>query len=252
MKVLITGASSGIGKELAKELSNQGYDLILVARNEKKLEELKKELRTNIEIIPMDLSIPDNAKKLYEQTKNKIDLLINNAGIGLMGPSEEVDLEKELEMIKTNVITPQILTKLFLKEFIKKDQGQILNVSSAAAFIPGPLHNTYYSTKVYLYNYTLAIYQELKSKKSNVKISVLCPGPVDTNFNKNANCEFTTKAIDAKELAKYTIKKLNKNKTIIIPTLSMKLTYIANKILPLKLMLKINYKIQERKIKNVR
>ena len=150
MIALITGASNGIGKDFAKELSKRGYDLILVARSKDKLEELKKELKTHIEIEIMDLSIKENVYKLYEKYQGKIDLLINNAGFGAFGKFSETTLENELNMIDLNITAYHILTKLFLQDFVKKDNGTILNVASSAAFEPGPLMATYYATKSYV------------------------------------------------------------------------------------------------------
>ncbi len=253
VKCLITGASSGIGRSLAKKLSDQGYDLILVARSEDKLLELKKELKTNTSIIIKDLKDQEEVMSLYEELKNEnIDLLINNAGFGLFGLTHETDLNKELEMIDLNIKAVHILTKLFLKDFIKKDSGKILNVSSSAGFLPGPKLNTYYATKNYVTQYTLAISEELKQIKSNVKISCLCPGPVNTQFNQVANGNIKIKGIDSDYVANYTLKKLAKNKLIIIPTFKMKVILLLSKMLPLKLLLKINYNIQERKSNNVR
>lgn len=250
MKALITGASSGIGRDMARVLSEKGYDLVLVARDSKKLNELKNEIKTNVDIISMDLESVDNCKKLYEQLKDKnIDILINNAGFGDIGAFRKTDMNKELSMIDLNVKTVHILTKLFLNDFVKRDSGHILNVSSASAFQPGPLMATYYSTKCYVYHLTLAIYEELRQMKSNVKISCLCPGPVNTNFNKVANCEFKVKSLSSEYVAKYAINKMLKNKLLIIPSFNIKLLYIFGRFVPNKLKLKITYNIQYRKTK---
>ena len=249
-KALITGASSGIGRDMARVLSNRGYDLILVARNKKELEKLKDELKTNIEVISIDLSSVDNCKNLYEQVKDKnIDILINNAGFGTIGAFRKTDMDKELSMIDLNIKAVQVLTKLFLNDFVKRDSGYILNVSSASAFQPGPLMATYYSTKCYVYHLTLAIYEELRQMNSNVKISCLCPGPVNTNFNKVANCEFKLDALSSEFVARYAIDKMFKNKLLIIPGTNIKLLYIFGRFIPNKLKLKITYNIQYRKTK---
>jgi len=248
MKVLITGASSGIGRDMATYLSNKGYDLILVARNKEKLEELKSKLNTNIEIISMDLENIDNCKKLYEQVKDKnIDIVINNAGFGLIGVFDKTNMDTELNMIDLNIKAVHVLTKLFLKDFIKRDSGYILNVASSAAFQPGPLMATYYSTKSYIYNLTLALYEELRRNKSNVKISCLCPGPVDTNFNNVAHCKFKIKSLSSEYVAKYAIDKMFKNKLLIIPGFKIKLLYLFGRFVPNKLKLKMTYNIQYRK-----
>lgn len=250
MKALITGASSGIGRDMARILSDKGYDLILVSRNKKKLDNLKEELKTNVTIYAIDLEDIDNVKKLYEKVKGEnIDILINNAGFGDIGAFKKTDMNKELSMIDLNIKAVHVLTKLFLNDFIKRDSGYILNVSSASAFQPGPLMATYYSTKCYVYHLTLAIYEELRRMKSNVRISCLCPGPVDTNFNKIANCEFKIKALRSDYVAKYSIKKLFKNKLLIIPGIKMKLVYVFGRFLPNKLKLNLTYNIQYRKTK---
>ena len=251
MIALITGASSGIGRDMAKILSNKGYDLIVVARKKEELDKLKEELNTNVEVISMDLSDLENCNKLYNQVKDKnIDILINNAGFGLLGEFDKTDLEKELNMIDLNIKSVHVLSKLFLKDFVKKDSGYILNVASSAAFGPGPLMATYYSSKSYVYNLTLSIYGELKKKKSNVHISCLCPGPVDTNFNTVANCEFKAKSLSSHYVAKYAIDKMFKNKLLIVPGFSIKMLYIFGRLIPLKSRLNFTYNIQHNKTKN--
>ncbi len=151
-------------------------------------------------------------------------------------------------MIDLNVLTLHILTKLFLKDFVSKDKGQILNVASLAAFEPGPLMATYYATKSYVYNLTMAIYEELRREKSKVKISVLCPGPVDTGFNDRAKVSFGVKALTSDYVTEYTLKKLKRNKLLIIPSLRMKLVVFGARLMPRKLLLKATYNIQKKKV----
>ena len=250
MKALITGASSGIGRDMARYLSCMGHDLILVARSKDRLEEIKNELKTNVDIITMDLGSADNCKKLYEKVKNKnIDILINNAGFGDIGLFIKTDINKELDMIDLNVKTYHVLTKLFLDDFVRRDSGYILNVSSSASFQPGPLMATYYATKAYVTNLTLAIYEELRHMNSKVHISCLCPGPVATNFNNVANCEFKVKSLSSEYVAKYAIEKMFKNKLVIVPGFNIKMLYIFGRIIPTKLKLKATYNIQYRKTK---
>lgn len=251
MKALITGASSGIGMDMARYLSNElGVDLILVARREERLKKLKNELKTDVEIICADLSDIKNVQKLYEQVRKKsVDILINNAGFGLFGEFHETDLDKELNMIDLNIRTVHYLTKMFLKDFIDKDSGYILNVASSAGFMAGPKLSTYYATKNYVLRLSQAIYEELKKKRRNVHISVLCPGPVDTEFNEVAKGEFHTKSVTSEYVAKYAIDKMFKNKLVIIPTLKMKLAIFMTRLVPMKLLLHITYNIQDRKIK---
>lgn len=250
MKALITGASSGIGRDIARYLSYLNYDLILVARDKDNLLKLKEELNTDVLVIPMDLSIISNVYKLYDMVdSNNIDILINNAGFGLFGKFNESDTNRELSMIDLNIKSLHLLTKLFLKDFVKKDSGYILNVASSAAFQPGPLMATYYSTKSYVYSLTLALYEELKKSNSKVHISCLCPGPVNTNFNNVANCKFKVRALSSEYVARYAINKMFKNKLLIIPGFNIKLIYLFGKFIPLKLKLKLAYKVQVRKTK---
>lgn len=250
MRAIITGASNGLGKDFAIKLANAGYDLVLVARSEDKLDHLKNDLKdlVNVETVVMDLSEKKNVYKLYEKYKDGVDLLINNAGFGTFGEFNRTDLDNELNMIDLNIISLHILTKLFLKDFVSKDKGQILNVASLAAFEPGPLMATYYSTKSYVYNLTMAIYEELRREKSNVKISVLCPGPVDTGFNERARVTFGVKSLTSDYVTSYTLRKLKKNKLLIIPSFRMKMVVFANRLLPRKLELKITYNIQKKKV----
>lgn len=248
MKALITGASSGLGKDFAVKLSNMGYDLILVSRNKKELEKVANNVKTKVQIEILDLSSKENCIKLFNKHKN-IDLLINNAGYGLFGEFSKTSLDKELNMIDLNINAVHILTKLYLQEMIKKDEGRILNVASTAAFLPGPLMSTYYSTKSYVYSLTTAIFEELRRIKSNVKISVLCPGPVNTNFNNIAEVNFSIKGLSSDYVTSYAINKMFKNKLVIIPGFTNKLAKIACKISSLKLQLKVDYKIQKRKEK---
>ena len=248
MLALITGASSGMGRDMARILSKMGYDLILVARRCERLLELKKELDTNVTVISMDLSIVQNNYKLYEKVKNKnIDILINNAGFGLFGEFVKTEIETELKMIDLNVVAYHILTKLFLQDFVRKDKGYILNVCSSAGFMAGPRMATYYATKNYITKLTMAINEELRVSKSQVVVSALCPGPVATEFNKVAHGTFAIREASSYEVAKYAIDKLMKKKMIIVPTLLMKLTLFFNRFAPYRLALYIAYKIQMRK-----
>jgi len=247
MKVLITGASSGMGLDMAKYLMKLGYDIIAVSKDKEKLEKVYTNFN-NVKIIDMDLTKENNCIKLYDMLKEeKIDILINNAGFGDAGNFSETSLDKELDMIDLNIKAYHILTKLFLKDFIKRDYGRILNVASVAGFMPGPYMATYYATKSYVVNLSLAIYEELKKDKSNVKISVFCPGPVKTNFDKVANVKFNVMQLDSKYASKYAIDNMFLNKLIIIPP-NMKINKFLAKIAPTKLVLFINSKIQKRKI----
>ena len=249
MKILITGASSGIGKDMARILAKKADELILVARDITKLEEVKKELEkeTKVEIISMDLSKEENCKEIHNRVKN-VDILINNAGFGECGNFTKTNLDKDLNMIKTNVIAYHILTKLYLTDMKAENKGKILNVASIAGFMPGPLMATYYATKNYVVRLSEAIREELIKEKSKVQISILCPGPVATNFNKVANVKFNLREADSMQVAKYAIKKLEKGKFYIIPGIDVKIAKIGAKFLPSTLISKCAYIAQKRKI----
>ncbi len=249
MRALVTGASSGIGREISYYLASLNIDLIIVARNKKELEKIKEKVNVDVKIITLDLIKKENVYKLYDLVKNNnIDILVNNAGFGLFGLFYETNLDRELEMIDLNVTTYHILTKLFLQDFIKKDSGYILNVCSSAGFMAGPRLSTYYATKNYITKLTMAINEELRQMKSNVSISALCPGPVNTNFNKVANGEFSIKEISPKIVAKVAVDKMFKRKMLIIPTFKMQCAVFFTRFIPYRLQLIIAYHIQGKKL----
>lgn len=253
MKALITGASSGIGRDMARVLASKKYDLVLVARDLEKLnnlaEELSKKYEVKIQTIGMDLSISENCIELHKSVKD-VDILINNAGFGDCGNFTKTSLEKELKMIDTNITAYHILLKLYLTDMKERKSGKILNVASIAGFMPGPLMATYYATKAYIVRISEAIREELKKEKiKNVKISILCPGPVKTNFDSVANVKFNLKQRSSMEVAKYAIEKLEKGKFYIVPGLEVKLAKFGSKIAPTTLLCKITYNMQHRKIR---
>lgn len=249
MKALITGASSGIGKEFALYLAELGYDLIICARSTDKLNALKDEIKNvNVRVITIDLSHEVDAFDLYEHLKEEdIDVLINNAGFGAFGRFLDVPLERELDLIHTNVSSVHILTKCFLKDMAAKNSGLILNVGSIAGFSAGPKLSSYYASKNYVVRLTQAINEELRREKSKVKISVLCPGPVDTNFNNVANVRFTTKGLDPRKVARYAFDKARDGKVVIIPGLLMKTVKFFEHFLGENLLTRISYNVQSRK-----
>lgn len=248
MKALITGASSGIGSSIARILSDKGYDLILVARRKTRLNKLKSELSGNVTVIPLDISSTFNCMDLYNQVKDEdVEILINCAGFGVFGDFTETSLDKELDMIDTNIKGVHILTKLFLQKFTKLNRGYILNVASSAAFQPGPLMASYYASKAYVLRLDEALNEELRQVKSSVKVCTLCPGPVDTEFNKVAKVQFSVKPLTSDYVANYAINKMFKGKTLIIPGFTMRLNYYFNRFLPKRLILKIAYSIQSKK-----
>ena len=250
MKVLITGASSGIGRDLAIEFAKLNYEIILVARNIERLEKLQKELiedyKVKVKYISADLTIKENCINLYEENSD-IDILVNNAGLGDFGLFDTTSLEKDITIIDTNITALHILTKLYLKKMKEKDSGIILNVASIAGYLPGPLMATYYASKNYVVNLSESIRAELKKEKSNVKISILCPGPVKTNFNNVANVKFDINSLSSEYVAKYTVKKLLKNKFRIIPGLTVKLAIWGAKFMPRDFLAKCTYASQKKK-----
>lgn len=250
MKALVTGASSGIGRDIAKYLGSLGYDLILVSRDENKLKEIAKQIKTEVTIYPVDLCGKENCFKLYNKFKDEdIDILVNGAGFGLFGNTWETDIEKELRMIDLNITAVHILTKLFLQDMMKKDKGYIMNIASSAGFLAGPVLNTYYASKNYVAKWTMGIYEELRRVKSNVHICCLCPGPVNTNFNKVAGGSFNMKALSSDYVAKYGVDKMFKNKLVIVPGVTVRLGLFFNRFLSNKMSLKVVYGIQSKKCK---
>jgi short-subunit dehydrogenase len=246
MTALITGASSGMGRDMARYLASKGYNLILTARRKERLEELKNELKnTSVDIIELDLSKEENCFKLYDLTKDKgVDFLINNAGFGAYGKFNEVPLEKELELINTNIKALHILTKLFIKDMIKRNSGYILNVGSAAGFLAGPTFSSYYASKNYVVRLTEAIHEEMRRDKINVKVSALCPGPVNTEFNKVANVNFAVGGLESEYVAKYAIDKTLKGKMIITPGKLMKIAKFGEHFLSEKRLTRMSYSMQ--------
>lgn len=249
MTALVTGASSGIGKDIAKYLASKNYDLILTARREDRLYELKNEIKNvNVKVIPLDLSVKENCFKLYEETKNEnVDFLVNNAGFGSYGKFLDVPLERELELINTNIKSLHILTKLYLKDMAKRNRGYILNIGSAAGFLPGPTFSSYYASKNYVVRLTEAIHEELRRDKINVGISVLCPGPVKTEFNKVAQVRFAVKGLDSEYVAKYAVDKTLKGKMVITPGKLMKFTKFIQHFAGENLLTRISYNVQSKR-----
>lgn len=248
MKAIVTGASSGIGRDMAIYLGKLGYDLILVSRDINRLKETASHIDTDVEIYTADLSNKESCFKLHDKFKDdEIDLLINGAGFGLFGDTWETDINKEMEMINLNVVAVHILTKLFLKDMMKRDKGRILNIASSAGFLAGPGLNTYYATKNYVVKWTLAIYEELRAAKSNVKVSCLCPGPVDTNFNKVAGGAFTVKPMRSEDVAKIGVDACLKGKLVCIPGFITKLGLAMNRLIPGWLSLRVTHSIQKAK-----
>lgn len=248
MKALVTGASSGIGREFARQLSAMGYELILTARRTERLEQLKEELKTPARIITADLSQEQDCVALYEQTKDDdIDVLINCAGFGIFGPFLETELKRELQMNDVNIRAVHILTKLFCRDFVKRGSGRILNVASSAAFQPGPLLSSYYASKAYVLRLTEALAEELRRSGSRVTVSALCPGPVETEFDDVADVKFSMKGISAGRAAQIGLHGLFAGKTVIVPGAMMKTALFFERFLPERAVVRIAYRVQRRK-----
>ena len=231
---LITGASSGIGKEFARRYAEKGYRLILTARRESVLQRFGEELSTDVVIIPADLSDEKQCFELLEKLKDEdIDVFINNAGFGLAGSFLTTDIEREVNMIKVNDIAMHIMFKGILQKMDARGSGTILNVASSAGLFPGgPYMAGYYASKAYVVSLTRAVVQELKEKGSDVHVCALCPGPVDTNFNRNADVVFSLKGISASQCVSECLKEMDRKKIIIVPSVMMKAAVSLSKLAP--------------------
>ncbi len=253
--VLITGASSGIGFELAKIFAKNSYNLFLVARKENILNELKKELEEKysikVKILIKDLADPSAPNEIFNEIINEnieINILVNNAGFGTYGYFYEIDLQTELNEINVNITSLTHLTKLFLREMIKRDEGKILNVASTAAFQPGPLMAVYYATKAYVLSFSEALANELRN--TNIIVTTLCPGPTKTNFQKTASLDNSRQAmfanyVDPQKVAEFGYMALMNNKTIVIHGLLNRLVANSVRFIPRKIVINISRIIQE-------
>ena len=248
MKALITGGTSGIGKDIAISLANRGYDLILVSRKENELNKIKNKVKTNVTFISLDLTKEEECFKLLNMTKDlDIDVFINNAGYGDIGRINKTDINKEINMVKLNDIATLILGKAFLLRFIEKNKGYVMFVASAAAFGVAPYMNVYYATKSFVYSLAHGYYRELRDMKSNVRISVLCPGPVKTNFERVANAKFNINSLSSEYVGEYAVKKMLKNKFEIVPGFSIKMGHFFSHFIPKKIISKFLRKQSEMK-----
>lgn len=247
---VVTGASSGIGMEFARQLAKKGYSLVLTARREERLKELAKELSVECKIILADLSKEEECRRLFEEIKDlKIAVFINNAGFGNCGKFTDSSLEKELTMIRVNIEAMHILMKLVLQKMQTENTGYILNVASSAGLLPaGPYMSAYYATKAYVTSLTRGVAEELREAGSRVYIGCLCPGPVDTEFNSVANVEFALKGIRAKDCVAYALQQMARRQTVIVPTLLMKLATTSGRIVPQKLCTQLVARQQKKKM----
>jgi hypothetical protein len=241
---LITGASSGFGYEFVKLFAKDNYNLILVARNIKKLEEIKREFSgVEITVIQKDLTLSGAVKELYGKIKEKglnIDVLVNNAGFGLLGEFDKLDIEKQTNMIQLNVAVLTELTHYALREMKQRKSGKILNVASTAAFQPGPLMAVYFATKAYVLSFSEALVEELKD--TGITVTTLCPGASKTNFGKIASVEKTKmfeKAMEADIVAQLGYNALMRGQRVIITGTLNKIGAYAAKFLPRSLAAKV-------------
>jgi uncharacterized protein len=254
---LITGASSGIGLELARVFARQGYSLLLTARREEHLKELQKELQekyeTDVIYIASDLSVKETPQQLYnyaDSTKLNITVLINNAGIGDYGFFHESDWNKTAKMIDLNIRSLTHLTRLFLPDLIQKERAYILNVASTAAFQPGPLMSVYYASKHYVLAFGEAIANELEG--TGVTVTTLCPGPTESEFRETASMK-KSKLFDrfpvatSREVAEYGYKVVKKGKRVAVYGFQNKIAPIFMGLVPRNFVTSVVRKIQERK-----
>lgn len=250
MYAVITGASSGIGREIAFLLAEKKYNLVLTARRLDRLKTLQQELRAlhkvEVQVYSIDLSNLEGARELHEKCKDlDVQILINNAGFGKIGRFWEIGLEDELDMISTNISALHALTKLFINSM---ERGRILNVASMAAFQPDPNMAAYGATKSYVLNFSRAVGYELKRAKRDIHISVLCPGPVNTEFNDVAEGHFNVPSMSAEKCAQLAVKGLFKNKPVIVTGFRMKVLHCLSKIAPTSWILPVQYKVQSGKM----
>lgn len=257
--VLITGASSGIGLELAHLFAHDGYRLVLVARNRGALRELGDDLQSRynvtVRIAPKDLAHPATPAELYQELQEAgivLDVLVNNAGFGGAGPFLNTDWNHEAEMMQVNVVAVAHLTKLFLPQ-IRAREGKVLNVASTAAFQPGPFMAVYYATKAYVLSFSEALAEELRG--SGVTVTCLCPGPVKTNFQARAYISDTPMAnspllVDVREVARVGYEGMKAGKRVVIPGWKNQFGVQMLRISPREMVTKVVRKIQEKKNSN--
>ena len=244
MKALITGASSGIGRECAVYLSSLGWETVIVARREDRLLSLAESLPTKACVEVSDLTASGECERIFEKHQD-IDLLVNAAGCGVYGRFSETDIGREMDMLSLNVIAPHILTKLYLKSFLEKGKGRILNVASSAAFFSGPLFSSYYASKAYLLHLSEAVSQEVGNK--DVTVSVFCPGPVKTEFGYRDGLSDGRGAISPEFAARRAVDGALSGKRIIYPNLQTWTLVFFSRFIPRRMLLKIIEKQQLKK-----
>ena len=254
---LITGASGGIGLELARLCARDGHDVILVARNQAKLEELAKYLSgmygVRAEVIVADLADPETPHAIMEEVAVRgmgVDVLINNAGSGLWGLFGRQGERQILDLLQVNVTAVTLLTRLALPRMVTQRRGRILNVASAGAFAPGPLMAGYFASKSYVLHFSEAIANELEG--TGVTVTALCPGPVPTGFSAasgmvDVNLQELPGALDAATVASIGYRSMRRGKRVVVPGIAMKLLIFGIRVGPRWLITRITRRLQERK-----
>ena len=251
--VWITGASSGIGREFARRYARLGFRLILNARRTDRLEALAAELTakhsTFCRILPADLEQESECARLCEAlTDERIDIFINNAGFGVCGSFLETSGEKELSMAKVNVLAMHQLFKFAVKKMEAQGFGTVLNVASSAGLLPGgPYMAGYYATKAYVVSLTRGVAEELREQHSPVYVCALCPGPVDTEFNKVAGVRFSLSGLSAERVAREAVDGLFAGKAVVVPGAAMKAMTLARHFAPDSILARITYHFQHKK-----
>ncbi|UCC27049.1 MAG: SDR family oxidoreductase [Gemmatimonadales bacterium] len=250
---LVTGASVGLGEEIARVLASRGFPLVITARNEQRLEALAHELSqtydARVRVIPADLSQPGSADRLASEVRDMdlpVEVLVNNAGIGQWGPYLALDGTEELEMLHLNVEALTVLTRGLLPGMVERGYGRILNVASTAAFVPGPWMTVYYATKAYVLSYSEALGEELRD--TGVSVTCLCPGPTRTHFQLRAGMRpppvLAGRMMEASPVARAGVDGLFRQKRVVVPGLMNRLITFAPRILPRALLLRVVKRIQ--------
>lgn len=253
--VIITGASSGIGYELSRQFASHGHSLMLVARDEQKLQSVADELTAahgiSASVYPLDIAAPGAPQQLMEETQRRrlsINSLVNNAGFGMYGPFAESDVGSTLQMVQLNITALTHLTRLVLPEMIERGQGRILNVASTAAFQPGPLMAVYYASKAYVLHFSEALAEELKN--SGVTVTALCPGPTETAFVDRAGLgrsklfSGALRVMDAETVAEVGYRGLMKKRRVVVPGTMNKLLIQSARFFPRRLVTRVAHAMQ--------
>jgi uncharacterized protein len=250
---LITGASSGIGLELAKLFAVAEYRLVITARSVEALETLAAQLRrggAEVTVIPADFSVTDGAKALLEEINKRalqVDVLVNNAGLGTHGPFWKNDLEKEMSLLQVNIVSLAYLTRQLLPGMVERGQGKIMNVASTAAFQPGPLMANYYASKAYVLSLSEALSDELR--RTGVTVTALCPGPTLTDFQRRAGIKnsklFELAGMSAAEVAKAGYDSMLAGKRVCIPGFKNRLIATAARFSPRRFVLRTVRKLNQ-------